>query len=84
MSSKRIHNGMPGWFPWFDNLSGQFIGIDHDGAASLEHLRNGALAGCDAACEADQNHGAEDTMGLLKKSSDRTSPRIDIRKGAPV
>lgn len=75
---------MPGRFPWFDNLSGQFVGIDHDGAASLEHLRNGALAGCDPTCEPNQNHGAEDSMELLKKSSDRTSPRIDIRRDAPV
>lgn len=79
---KLFDDGSPGRFPWFDNLTGQFIGIDQDGAASLEHLRDGTLAGCDTACEADQNHGAEDTMGLLKKSSDRTSPRIDIQRGA--
>jgi hypothetical protein len=50
----------------------------------LEHLGDGALAGGDATCEADQNHGAEDSMGMLKKSSNRTSPRIDIGRTAPV
>ena len=81
---KEFDDGSPGRFTWLDDLSRQQVSIDHRCAALLEHLGDGALAGGDAACEADQNHGAEDTMGLLKKSSDRTSPRIDIRRSAPV
>ncbi len=43
----------PGRPTWFDGLMGQFVGIDHDRAALLEHLGNGAFSGRDAACEAD-------------------------------
>ena len=81
---KLFDDRSPGRFTWLDDLSRQQVGIDHRCAALLEHLGDGAFAGGDAACEPDQNHGAEDTMGLLKKSSAWTSPRIDIRKGAPV
>ena len=82
--SKQFDDSSPGGFTWLDDLSCQQVGIDHRCAAPLEHLCDGTLSAGDAACEADQNHGAEDSMGLLKKSSNRTSPRIDIRRGAPV
>jgi len=47
----------PGRFAGFDDLMGQFVGINDDRAALLEHLGDGAFAGCDTACEADENHG---------------------------
>ena len=47
----------PSRFAGFDDLMGQFVGIDHDRAALLEHLGNGAFSGRDAACEANENHG---------------------------
>ncbi len=47
----------PSLFAGFDDLMGQFVGIDHDRAALLEHLGNGAFSGRDAACEANENHG---------------------------
>ena len=47
----------PGRFTWLDDIVGQQVGIDHRCAALLEHLGDGAFAGGDAACEADQNHG---------------------------
>ncbi len=46
----------PGRFARLDDLSRQQVGIDHRCAALLEHVRDGALAGGDTACEADQNH----------------------------
>jgi hypothetical protein len=47
----------PSRFAGFDDLMGQVVGIDHDRAALLEHLGNGAFSGRDAACEANENHG---------------------------
>ena len=47
----------PGRLARLGDFAGQFVGIDDDRAASLEHLGDGALAGSDAACEADKNHG---------------------------
>ncbi|MEY4703829.1 MAG: hypothetical protein RL042_12 [Nitrospirota bacterium] len=47
----------PGRFARFDDLPRQLVGIDHNRAALLEHRGDGALAGGDAACEADHNHG---------------------------
>lgn len=47
----------PGRFAGFDDVMGQFVGVNDDRAAMLEHLGDGALAGGDTACEADQNHG---------------------------
>ena len=55
--AERFHDLAPGRFAWFDDVSGQFVGIDDDRAALLEHLGDGAFAGGDAACEADQDHG---------------------------
>ena len=55
--SKQFDDSPPGRFAWLDDLSRQQVGIDHRCAASLEHLRDGAFAGGDAAREADQNHG---------------------------
>ena len=54
---KQFDNSSPGWFTWLDDLSRQQVGIDHRCAALLEHLGDGAFAGCHAACETDQNHG---------------------------
>lgn len=48
-----FHDFSPGRFAGFDNLMGQFVGIDHNRAALFEHPGDGALAGGDAACEAD-------------------------------
>ncbi len=48
---------LPGGFAGLDDLMGQFVGIDHDRAALLQHLGNGAFSGRDAACEANENHG---------------------------
>ncbi len=55
--SKLFDNFPPGRFTWLDDLSRQQVGIDYRCAALLEHPGDGALAGGDAACEADQNHG---------------------------
>ena len=46
----------PGRLAWLHDNAGQFVGIDDDRTALLEHLGDGTLAGGDAACEADQNH----------------------------
>ena len=47
----------PSRFARLDDFTGQFVGIDDDRAALLKHLGDGALAGSDAPCESDQNHG---------------------------
>jgi hypothetical protein len=47
----------PSRFAWLHDIAGQFVGIDDDRTALLEHLGDGAFAGGDTACEADQNHG---------------------------
>ena len=47
----------PGRLVRLHDLTGQFVGIDDDRPASLEHLGDGAFACGDAACEADHNHG---------------------------
>jgi hypothetical protein len=54
---KESDNLSPSRLAWLHDMAGQFVGIDDDRAASLEHLRDGALAGGDAACEANQHHG---------------------------
>ena len=54
--AKEFDDGSPGWFTWLDDLSRQQVGIDHHCAALSEHVRDGALAGGDTACEAYQNH----------------------------
>ena len=55
--SEEFDNLPPGRLAWLHGIAGQFVGIDDDRAALLEHLGDGALTGSDAACEADQNHG---------------------------
>ena len=55
----------PGRLAGFDDFMGQFVGIDDDRAALLEHLGDGTLAGGDAACEANENHDVEDSMRTL-------------------
>ena len=47
----------PSRFTRLHDIASQFVGIDDDRAASLEHLGDSALAGGDAACEANQHHG---------------------------
>lgn len=47
----------PGGLVRLHGIVGQFVGIDDDRAVLLEHLGDGALAGGDATCEADHNHG---------------------------
>jgi hypothetical protein len=51
--SEQCDDLSPSWFAWFDDFMGQFVCIDDDRAALLEHPGDGALAGGDAACEAD-------------------------------
>ena len=55
--SEQCDDRSPSWFAWFDDFMGQFVGINDDRAALFEHLGDGALAGGDAPCESDQNHG---------------------------
>ena len=55
--SEERNNFSPGRRAGFDDFMGQFVGIDDDRAALFEHLGDGALAGGDAPCESDQNHG---------------------------
>jgi hypothetical protein len=50
-------NLSPGRFAGFNDFMSQFVGIDDDRAALLEHRGDGAFAGGDASCESDQNHG---------------------------
>ena len=54
---KSAHNVSPSRFALPDNLTRQFIGIDHDGAEFLEHLCHGAFSSGDASRESDQDHG---------------------------
>jgi len=53
-----FHDLAPGRLARLHDFMGQFVGIDDDRAALPEHLGDGALAGGNAACEADQNHGS--------------------------
>ena len=55
--AERFDDLSPGRLARLHNIAGQLVGINHDRAALLEHLRDGALAGSDASCESDQNHG---------------------------
>jgi len=55
--SESAYDVPPCRFAWLDNLARQFIGIDHDGTAFLEHLRHGAFSSGDASSESDQDHG---------------------------
>ena len=50
---KCFDDGSPGRFTWLDDMSCQQVGIDHRCAAFLEHVRHGALASGNTACEAD-------------------------------
>lgn len=43
--AKLTHNAAPRRFAWEDDLSRQFIGIDDDGPALLEHLRDSTFPG---------------------------------------
>ena len=54
---ERFDDLAPGRLVGLYDIAGQPVGIDHNRATLLEHLGDGALAGGDAACEADQNHG---------------------------
>lgn len=47
----------PGRFPGPDNLSCQLISIDHDGAASPEHFRDGAFPARHPPSQANKHHG---------------------------
>lgn len=47
----------PSRFAGFDDVMGQFVGVDDDRAALLEHLGDGAFTGGDTSCEPDDNHG---------------------------
>ncbi len=47
----------PGRFAGFDDLSRQFVGIDHDCAARPEHVRDGTFSGGEASRESNQDHG---------------------------
>ncbi len=51
------HDLSPSRFARLDDFMGQFVGVDDDCAALLKHLGDGALAGRDAPCESNQNHG---------------------------
>jgi hypothetical protein len=55
--AERFHDFSPSRFAGFDDVMGQFVGVDDDCAALLKHLGDGALAGRDAPCESNQNHG---------------------------
>lgn len=55
--SEKCDDLSPSRLAGLNDFTGQFVGIDDDRAVLLEHLGDGALAGGDAACEADQNHG---------------------------
>lgn len=70
----------PGGLAWSDDLAGQFIGVDHDRAASLEHLGDRALAGGDPAREPYQDHG----RGAYHAGSYPTRILIDISVPALV
>ena len=67
--AERIHDLSPCRLAWFDDVPRKFVGINDCCAALLEHSSDGAFAGGDAACEADQNHGCGAYQRLLKKSS---------------
>ena len=62
------------------DIASQLVGIDHHRAALLEHLGDGAFAGGDTACEADQDHAAEHTMRV--RASQQTL--IDLWLERPV
>ena len=44
-------------FAWLNNFTSQFIGIDHDGTAFLEHLCHGTFSSGDTPGESNQDHG---------------------------
>jgi len=56
----------PRRFAWLDHFSCQFVGINDNGPALLEHLRYGAFPGGDTPGESDQDHrgGAYHASGL--------------------
>jgi hypothetical protein len=62
---KYCDDGSTGRLARLHDIAGQLVGIDDDRAALLEHLGDGALAGGDAACEANENHDVEDSMRTL-------------------
>lgn len=47
----------PGRLAGYHNLTGQNVGVYHDGTAPFEHRGHRTLPGCNAACQSDQNHG---------------------------
>ena len=61
--AERPDDGTPGRGAGLHDLTGEQIGINGIGAASLEHLGDCALAGRDSAGESHENHRREDTMG---------------------
>ena len=54
---KESDNLSPSRLAWLDDFMGQFVGIDDDRAALLEHLGDGALAGGDTPCKPNEKHG---------------------------
>src|SRR5689334_10951161 len=55
-------NLAPGRFSGPDDMTGQLIGVDHDSAAALEHLRDGGFARRNASSQAHENHAGKNSM----------------------
>ena len=47
----------------FDHQPSQLVGIEDDGSAPSEHPCDGAFSGCDPACQTDEYHVVENSMG---------------------
>ena len=44
---------------WLDDLAGDFVGVDDEEVVGRrgEDLGDGGFAGCDAACQSEEEHG---------------------------
>ena len=73
----------PGWFAGLHHAACELVCINDDGATALEHLGDCAFAGGHTAGEPHNDHAAENSMGIAKKSL-AADAAIDFRQDPPV
>lgn len=66
--AEHLHDFAPSRLPRPDDVPGELIGIDNDGAAALEHLGDSALPGRDSAGQANHDHAGKNSMRVWTMS----------------
>jgi len=63
--AERLDDLPPGRLARLNDIACQLIGIDDHCAAAFEHLGDGTFPGRHTACESDENHRGENSMGRV-------------------